>query len=103
VNEVSVKFYGEPTPEDWGIFSQFIEGVHWLSHSLYFIQTISKKHKNYESISLFIEPVINDLGEKVQLLQSAVDQQDYILIGDIVQYEYPGLFERVTKLFGGSE
>lgn len=101
-DKISSFFYGEPDSEQWAMFAQYIDGIQWMSQSLHFIQTIFKKKSANHTMANSIEILIASMTKKIELLQAAADQKDYVLMGDIIQYELPDFFQQIHHEFGGS-
>lgn len=91
VNEISDCFYGDVNEEVWQKFSEVIQGLEWIMQALQFERTLylrmGSSAPDYLSV---IEPLEKALGE----LEQSMHNQDYVSVGDILQYELAQNLER---------
>ncbi|GEM_PF-2355356 len=100
-DQVSTAFYGEPDPEQWGVFAQYVEGLQWLSQSLQFIQALAAEKAQFAELQQPIADIQTMMQEKVEMLEQASDNKDYTLMGDIIQYEFSEILTKIEQVFGG--
>lgn len=90
---LSEEFYNNPTSETWGQFDQLLEGLQWLHSMLTILTEREEKLYNaatYEEISINLQEELENLGE-------AVENEDFVLIGDIIQYEILPNYEALQE------
>ncbi|MCM3590169.1 hypothetical protein M4D58_05955 [Brevibacillus borstelensis] len=92
LQELSEEYYKAPNQETWVKFGQLLEGIQWFQQTAAFIK------ENQDSIShLQIDEKIFDFTQETSMLEEAVEQQDFILLGDIIQYEILSKFETIAN------
>jgi len=88
VGELSDSFYGELSDKHWEKFSYFIEGLNWFINSMEFLQFITKVGtSNIET------KVLQKLEGIIKDIENATNDQNYVLVGDLMQYEIIPLLE----------
>lgn len=90
VEKLGGEFYQGPTEESWQKFAQLLEGLQWL---LEVVTTI-------ESCQPGKQTILGrgaDFGEKIDMLQDALQNSDHVLLGDLLQYEISPLFSTLEK------
>lgn len=76
-------FYQYPTSENWGEFSNMLEGMQWLNQTISLIDKAKERPTNWnECIKLAAE-----FEMELKNLEQAVENTDSVLIADIIQYE----------------
>ncbi|MCM3040932.1 hypothetical protein M3201_14610 [Paenibacillus motobuensis] len=97
ITELSDHFYGELTEENWGTFSYFIEGLSWILQSIEFLQVISD-----EGTSAIHTKTLQELSKIVEELEAGLEDKQFVLVGDLMQYELSPVLEsykeEITKL-----
>jgi hypothetical protein len=76
------------------IFLQAIDGLQWIH------EIVSGQHaylKNHFNISISDDLAVHHLQESLQQLLEAMEQQDYILMADVLEYELSPYLQRVWK------
>ena len=90
VEKLGGEFYQGPTEESWQKFAQLLEGLQWL---LEVVTTI-------ESCQPGKQTILGrgaEFGQKIQMLQDALQNSDHVLLGDLLQYEISPLFSTLEK------
>jgi len=97
ISQLSDHFYGEITEENWGAFSYFIEGLSWILKSIEFLQVISGQ----EAYSIH-NKALQELSKIVEDLETALEDEQYVVVGDLMQYELSPVLEsykeEITKM-----
>ncbi|WP_110931100.1 hypothetical protein [Paenibacillus bouchesdurhonensis] len=92
ISELSGCFYGELTEYHWEKFSYFIEGLSWILQSVEFIQLI---------VDVEIDPIhiltMQKLESIIKELESSVEEEQYVMIGDLMQYELMPVLENYKR------
>ncbi|WP_411502693.1 hypothetical protein [Brevibacillus centrosporus] len=90
IKALSDEFYKSGSDQVWVKLEQLVEGIQFCQETSQFIkqQNAKESHSQYE--------VLLDFTNEVEVLMEAVQQQDAILIGDILQYEILPKFEQVS-------
>ena len=82
-------FYQSPTSENWGEFSNMLEGMQWLNQTINLIDKSKERPANWnECIKLAAE-----FEMELKNLEQAVENTDSVLIADIIQYELLPVYE----------
>ncbi|MEC2077893.1 hypothetical protein [Metabacillus fastidiosus] len=82
-------FYQNPNAEQWNHFAQMMEGLQWLNQVIGHIDRVKEKPKNHnEYIKLN-----SKLQMEIRSLHEAVENEDYVLTGDLIQYELVPIYE----------
>jgi len=82
-------FYQNPTASDWTNFSDMLEGVQWFNQMILLINNLKERPLNWDEII----NLSSKLKSELENLEEAVENKDYILIADIIQYEILPLYE----------
>ncbi|MBY0223495.1 MULTISPECIES: hypothetical protein [Sporosarcina] len=86
-------FYDNPQPETWTTLDQLLGGLQWINEMLMTIgksMAVPSNWQGYITIS-------NKLQEDILSLAEAIENEDNVLIGDIIQYELLPNFEGLEK------
>lgn len=83
IHQLVDEFYSNPTEESWGKFGQLIEGMQWLVQMVATIDSLEHKISNWND---YLTNVAT-LEQELQTLLDAMENADYVLIADIIQYE----------------
>lgn len=89
--DLAQNFYNEPSDKTWHLLGQLLEGIQWMKQTEQFIhqhQLLKGWIEFYKLISF--DDILNNLEE-------AVEQQDWLTIGDIISYEIIPKFEAIAK------
>lgn len=84
-NEVADHFYSEMDDSSWSKFSQFVEGLNWLVSSIEFVNILEQTAR--------YDHTINQLQRIIQELNDSLENQEFVLTGDLIKYEILPLFE----------
>lgn len=94
---LSEEFFDNPNADSWSRFSQLIEGLQWLTDMLTLIGDSNGKPLNW---ARYVE-VSNDMKGILKNLEEALQNEDHVLIGDLIQYEiienFKALGEEIQK------
>ncbi|AZS17586.1 hypothetical protein [Paenibacillus lutimineralis] len=98
--DASIQFFGEIKAEQHNIFAQFIDGLSWIVSALEFNRILYKEvgisQPEYLTTMDSLDEIISGIYENVQ-------RDDYIAIGDIIQYEIVPLMQEIQKKMKKSE
>ncbi|ANS76091.1 hypothetical protein AWM70_17120 [Paenibacillus yonginensis] len=85
-------FYGNMKDEHWTEFTDLLEGIKWIISSLEFIQVLSN------STATSYSNLADEITARVTELDQALQNNEMVLIGDLVNYDLIPLIEKI-KLF----
>lgn len=88
------EFYQNPTHQTWEKLQQLIEGVQWIAQMILTIDQLEEKLSNWDDYLTNLATLQNELPN----LLEAMENQDALLIGDIIQYEFLPIFESLQKI-----
>ncbi len=91
---LSDEFYNNPTSKTWNQFEQLLEGLQWLNGMMAILNDREEKLSNWSAY----EEVKTSLQEELENLGEAVENGDYVLIGDIIQHEILPSFEALKEV-----
>lgn len=91
INHLIDELYQGPTEQTWLKFQQFLEGIEWINQMLVSIDQSTYHPHNWEEFL----PVMATLQMELKNLEESMQSGDYILIADIIQYEF---LEQLNKL-----
>lgn len=91
--EISHSFYGELKERHWQQFSLFMEGLDWLYQSIEFSHMLMKQSDRINVNEQFYSNVLQKLEPIIGELEFALQHQDYVSVGDLMQYEIVPIFE----------
>lgn len=100
IEHIAECFYGEPGKNDWELFGQFSQGIDWLYDTLIFLQSSMSKMNIFETTLPYIERSINKFREHIPIIHQSLEEEDFVLVGDILQYEFKPIFELLDKGMG---
>ncbi|MED4780391.1 hypothetical protein [Brevibacillus choshinensis] len=84
LNRLSEEFYINPDDKAWNEVSQLLEGIQWIEKASMFLSA-NDTSAEYDHI---LEKC--NVQAEMKLLETAVFQNDLVLVGDILKYEiYP--------------
>ncbi|MBB4823628.1 hypothetical protein HNO89_000848 [Sporosarcina luteola] len=89
LRSISNEFYNNPTDETWERFEQLLEGLQWINGVIKTIGQSNEKPDNWGEY----EEIATALQEELANLEEAVENEDHVLIGDMIQYEILPNFE----------
>ncbi len=94
---LSEEFYDNAKADAWSRFSQLLEGLQWLTDMLSSIGDCSVKPLNWGE---FVQ-ISNEMQGILKNLEEALQNEDHVLIGDLIQYEiienFNALREEIQK------
>lgn len=86
-------FYDNPNAETWSTLDQLLGGLQWINEMLMTVGKSGEVPLNWERyISAF-----DKMQEEIRNLAEAIDNEDNILIGDIIQYELTPNFKDLQR------
>lgn len=88
------EFYQNPSQQTWEKLKQLIEGIQWIAQVILSIDQFEEKLANWEDYLTNLATLQNELPNLLEALQN----QDTVLIGDIIQYEILPIFETLQKI-----
>ena len=91
VEKLSTEFYQGPTEGTWTKVAQFLEGLQWLQETGAVIDSLQPKGQPAGSGWTGV------FQEKIKCLEEAMVNHDYVLLGDLLQYEISPLFSSLEK------
>lgn len=90
--ELSQHFYGELSEEDWRNFSAFIEGLDWIIKAIEFerllYQRVRMAMPNHLELAAQFPHFIAEM-------EINLNEQDYVAVGDLIQYEIVPLLKQI--------
>ena len=94
---LSEECYQSPGTTTWGKLQQLIEGIQWLEQTAVFLE------KNRDNpLSSQIDTSLFSFSNEVLIMGEAIEGQDFILLGDIIQYEIIPKFESILHNLNNS-
>lgn len=93
VNRLIEEFYQGPTEDSWHHLAQFLEGLTWLNAMFQSIDQSSYVPHNWDDYLIVKARLHNELKQLEEALQNA----DYTLTADIIQYEIMPILESLTN------
>lgn len=99
INDLSDKFYREPTSEDWTQLSELLGAISFIFETLESIDSMNNLNEivsNYEVWNEYAREV-KSLNEILIDLNSAIENKDTVLIGDLLSYEIIPVFENMKE------
>ncbi|MBD7909609.1 hypothetical protein [Sporosarcina gallistercoris] len=90
---LSDEFYNNPKSVTWVTLEELLEGLQWINEMLVHVGQSETVPSNWEN---YLE-VAGNMQEHIRNLAEAVENEDSILIGDIIQYELLMVFEELQK------
>ena len=102
ISKLSEEFYQKPKESTWSQLTDLFEGIQWIIQSITQINTIENSRdivSNYEVWSEYVQEM-SKLNNIVSELESAILNNDNILIGDMLMYEIIPVFENMVEKLG---
>lgn len=98
--KVSEYLYGDLSEDLWKDFSDFIVGLEWIVKALEFDMVLFKSEgvETPEYLS-----ILDNLGSFISEMDNCLQQQDYVSVGDIIQFEIVPLLEIFSSRRSGSK
>ncbi|CAH0118009.1 hypothetical protein PAE9249_00474 [Paenibacillus sp. CECT 9249] len=97
VEDIGKAFYGDLTEENWNQFSNLFEGIGWLYQSLEFCLILIEKTKMKRELTETLRTAADKLKISLSDIEQALNEQEYITVGDIIQYELGNVFELIHE------
>lgn len=94
-DSISELFYVEMNEQGWSIFTQMVEGMNWLYQALELTASSMEKDQKYSELRMAFTAAIRRLSVQFAAINEALDQQDYVTVGDIVKYELSDIFQEL--------
>lgn len=101
INDLADKFYRQPNAEDWIQITDLFEGLGFILDILENIDNMENLNDLVASYEVWNEYVVEVklLDEIVKELNTAIENSDTVLIGDLLSHEIVPVFEKMkTKL-----
>jgi hypothetical protein len=80
-------------------YLQFIDGIEWFTTMLKNADRAFAAAMAESSLESERQNLIARLGEQTQAIQSAQEGEDWVGLADILEYEFPELFQDGSRLF----
>lgn len=90
---LSEAFYDNPTSEDWTKLDALLGGLQWLDEMLMSIGRSNIQISNWQSYLAISEK----MQDEIKNFAEALENEDNVLIGDIIQYELQPIFEEFKE------
>ncbi|MCZ8536938.1 hypothetical protein M9R32_07055 [Paenisporosarcina quisquiliarum] len=87
------EFYDNPNSDSWSRFSQLLDGLQWLSDMILLIGDSTVKPLNWGG---YVK-VSNEMQGILKNLEEALQNEDNVLIGDLIEYEIIENFKALGK------
>lgn len=88
VDELSEQFYKGFNSQSWEQVIQLVEGLSWINQTLVFIVGNGFLEEEFSRI---------DLATTISAFENALGIQDFVLAGDVLQYEMIPVFHTIKK------
>ena len=89
IEALAAEFYQGPSGESWARFQQLLDGVDWLNQLITVIDQAATKPEQWQDYLAVVDRLRNEL----QNLAEALENQDYVVIGDLLTYEIIPCFQ----------
>lgn len=99
ISSLADKFYREPEKDDWNQLGELFEGIGFIFHTLESVDSMENLNEivsNYEVWNEYVSEV-KSLNEVINELNSAVENKDTVLIGDLLSYEIVPVLEKMKE------
>ncbi len=91
---LAAEFYQGPSEESWARFQQLLEGVEWLNQLVTMIDQNKAKPGNWQDYTVMVDR----LRDELQNLEEALENQDYVVMGDLLNYEIIPCFQEFRAI-----
>lgn len=91
---LAAEFYQGPSEESWARFQQLLEGVEWLNQLVAVIDQNKAKPGNWQDYTVMVDR----LRDELQNLEEALENQDYVVMGDLLNYEIIPCFQEFREI-----
>lgn len=92
---ISEYFYGEMNEQQWEQFRLFMEGLDWLYKSLEFALLLIKQTDKFHVCEESLRVSLSLIKPHIVELERALAEQDYVTVGDLMQYEIEPVFQQL--------
>jgi len=92
-DSIAELLYGEMQQEEWNHFGQLMEGIHWVGESVLAMRTHGERYDGALPIQPVVVLFVEKLEKQVEELETAMQQNDYTSVGDIIKYELSESFK----------
>lgn len=102
ISKLSEEFYQKPKESTWSQLTDLFEGIQWIIQSITQINSIESSNdivSNYGVWSEYVQEM-SKLNYILSELESAILNNDNILIGDMLMYEIIPVFENMVEKLG---
>ncbi|NLY89965.1 MAG: hypothetical protein GX085_10205 [Firmicutes bacterium] len=93
IETLAAEFYQGPSRESWERFQQLLDGVDWLNQLVTVIDQNTTKPERWQDYLA----VADRLRDELQNLQEALENRDYVMIGDLLNYEIIPCFQEFRE------
>ena len=93
IETLAAEFYQGPSGESWERFQQLLDGVDWLNQLVTVIDQNTTKPERWQDYLA----VADRLRDELQNLQEALENRDYVMIGDLLNYEIIPCFQEFRE------
>ena len=93
IKQLTEQFYQSPTEESWVLLQDLLEGLNWIYNT---IKGICNMELDEYRENLLL--VSSHLDNELPNLLEAIENHDFILIGDIISYEILPQFESIISI-----
>jgi hypothetical protein len=83
------QFYQGPDQHTWSTFLDFVEGLQWIQQMITAVNYVDISFPNKQ----FYQQMATDISKHLAILEEGLQNQDYTLIADVIQYEVFPLLE----------
>ncbi|PDO09801.1 MAG: hypothetical protein BLM47_10660 [Candidatus Reconcilbacillus cellulovorans] len=97
VDRVRASMYGCPSSSDWNVFAQLLEGLHWIYEVLKAFSSYLKENGKTEESRKWLD-VSEKLESAIRELAAALERNETISIGDVLEYELKPVVLQISEL-----
>lgn len=99
INKLAEEFYHQPNQKTWMQLTDLFEGIQWIIQSLTQIDSIKELNDIINDYGIWNEYVqeVSKLNNIIPELETAIINEDNILIGDILMYEVTSVFKVIIE------
>ncbi|MEK3719068.1 hypothetical protein [Paenibacillus sp. FSL H8-0034] len=87
-------FNSNPTEDTWTKLGSFFEGMVWTIQSM----TLLSQHIEHANVINDINAQVNMLSAMASDLETAVNNKDYVLLADILEYEVMEIYSDIAAI-----
>ncbi|MBN2980625.1 hypothetical protein [Cohnella algarum] len=97
IDSISDLFYGEMTADDWGYFSQLIEGIGWVEKAVNIILLQFNRVNGTEPLQEPFAVFASRIPELLAELEAVLGREDRVAAGDLIKYEFGELLQHLEN------